>query len=83
MKPAPCSWRVITNSIGERESESRKSKFSSPGIPKTYSTPSASRAFTSKSDAFIELYDEAIAHLFRVARTKMIKKTKVIQRGKM
>ena len=35
----------------ERERESRKSRFSSPGMPKMYSTPSASRQFTRWSDA--------------------------------
>src|SRR5688500_14396589 len=53
MKPAPCSWRVRISLICfERESESRKSRFSSPGTPKMYSQPSASRHSMNRSDAF-------------------------------
>ena len=53
IKPAPCSWRVNMSLIVDVRSDSNKSRFSSPGIPKIYSTPSASRALTNKSDAFI------------------------------
>jgi hypothetical protein len=35
--------------------EFSKSRFSSPGTPKMYWTPSFSNAFTNKSDAFISL----------------------------
>ncbi len=47
MNAAACSCRVSTNRIGERNSASTRWMFSSPGIPKTCSTPSASRQRTS------------------------------------
>jgi hypothetical protein len=53
MKPAPCSWRVRIKRMLEFFNEFSKSRFSSPGTPKMYWTPSFSSAFTNKSDAFI------------------------------
>src|ERR1700730_825524 len=55
MKPAACSCRVSTSFIFERRSDSRTSRFSSPGIAKTHSTPSFSRAATSRSEPFVTL----------------------------
>ena len=46
IKPAACSCRVRISLIFEFFSEFSRSRFSSPGMPKIYSTPSASRAFT-------------------------------------
>src|SRR3989442_9007782 len=43
--------------IDESASESRMSRISSPGKPKTYRTPSFSRHRTISSDAFIALRD--------------------------
>src|SRR5262245_5586039 len=57
MKAAPCSWRVSTKRIRESASESRTSRISSPGRPKTYWTPSFSRHRTMRSDAFTALGD--------------------------
>src|SRR3990170_6059783 len=51
MYAPPCSWRTGTKSIDERESDSLRSSVSSPGIPKTCLTPSASRHSTKTSDA--------------------------------
>src|SRR5580698_1154228 len=54
MKPAPCSCRVrISLILVERDRLSRKSRFSSPGTPKTYSTPSSSRHWMNRSDALV------------------------------
>src|SRR4051812_43097204 len=54
MKPAPCSWRVrIRRIFFERDRLSRKSRFSSPGTPKTYSTPSSSRHEINRSEALV------------------------------
>src|SRR3546814_143530 len=56
MKPAPCSCRVRISLIDfERDRLSRKSRFSSPGTPKIYSTPSSSRHSMNRSDAFFML----------------------------
>src|ERR1700730_10513999 len=55
MKPAACSCRVSTSFIFERRSDSRTSRFSSPGIAKMHSTPSFSRAATSRSEPFVTL----------------------------
>ena len=49
---ADCSCRVIMNCIFDFNKDIIMSAFSSPGIPKMYSTPSASRHFTNRSDAF-------------------------------
>src|ERR671934_2750515 len=52
MKAAPCSWRTGTNWIDpDRSSASFRSSVSSPGMPKTYSTPSFSRQRTKSSAA--------------------------------
>ena len=53
INPAACSCLVRMSLILERERESRKSRFSSPGIPKIYSTPSSSRHWIMRSEAFI------------------------------
>src|SRR5690606_34345249 len=53
MIPAACSCRVSTSSIEEVRSDSIRSRFSSPGMPNTYSTPSASSAATKRSDALV------------------------------
>ena len=53
MNPAPCSCLVSINFIFfDFESDSKKAKFSSPGIPNIYSTPSCSRASINRSEAF-------------------------------
>src|SRR6056297_958540 len=52
MKPAACSCRVRINRIDEVRRDSSRSRFSSPGTPKMYVTPSASSARTNRSDAF-------------------------------
>ena len=51
MKAPPCSWRTGTNETEEFASDSLRSSVSSPGMPKTYRTPSASRHSTKTSDA--------------------------------
>src|SRR3954449_7547488 len=51
MYAPPCSWRTGTNSTEELASDSLRSSVSSPGIPKTCLTPSASRHSTNTSDA--------------------------------
>jgi hypothetical protein len=56
MNPAACSCRVRISLIFDRESESSMSRFSSPGIPKMYSTPSFSSALMNRSDAFIGIW---------------------------
>src|SRR5579859_6575836 len=54
MKPAPCSCRVrISLILVERDRLSRKSRFSSPGTPNTYSTPSSSRQAIKRSEALV------------------------------
>src|SRR5688572_9694919 len=53
MKPAACSWRVITSSIFECRIDSTTSRFSSPGMPKMRSTPSFSSAATRMSDPLV------------------------------
>src|SRR6266481_5650283 len=55
MKPAACSCRASTSLIFERRSDSSTSRFSSPGIAKMDSTPSFSRAATSRSEPFVTL----------------------------
>src|SRR5229473_2807718 len=59
MKPAACSCRVSTSLIFERRSDSRMSRFSSPGMAKMHSTPSFSRAATKRSEPFVTLTDLA------------------------
>src|ERR1700753_955623 len=54
MKPAPCWCRVrISLFLVDRDRLSRKSRFSSPGTPKTYSTPSSSRHAINRSEALV------------------------------
>src|SRR3954452_8678108 len=54
MNPAPCSCRVRINfTFEERERLSRKSRFSSPGTPNIYSTPSSSRHWMNRSEALV------------------------------
>src|ERR1700740_1404998 len=53
MNPAACSCRVITSFIFEPRSDSRTSRFSSPGMPKIYSTPSLSSARTRRSEPLV------------------------------
>src|SRR3954447_1562677 len=55
MKAADCSCRVSTSSMRELRRDSTTSRFSSPGTPKTRSTPSLSRAETKRSDPFVIL----------------------------
>src|SRR5882757_1918432 len=55
MKPAACSCRVSTSLIFERRSDSRTSRFSSPGMAKMHSTPSFSRAATRRSEPLVTL----------------------------
>src|SRR3546814_9495896 len=63
MKPAPCSWRVRIILIDfDRDRLSRKSRFSSPGTPKIYSTPSSSRHSMNRSDAFFMRVAPSAAH---------------------
>src|SRR5271165_6230327 len=49
MKDAPCSCRTRMNRIDESLKASVSRIFSSPGMPKTYSTPSVSRHCTIKA----------------------------------
>src|SRR5918911_2822403 len=51
MYAPPCSWRTGTKSIDESASDSFRSSVSSPGMPKTCLTPSASRHSTNTSEA--------------------------------
>src|SRR5260370_20955133 len=52
MNAAACSCRVRTSSIFDVRKDSTKSRFSSPGMPKTRPTSSFSRAATKRSDPF-------------------------------
>ena len=51
MYAPPCSWRTGTNSTVDPARDSLRSSVSSPGMPNTYLTPSASRHSTNTSDA--------------------------------
>src|SRR3954464_7493349 len=53
MYAPPCSWRTGTNSTEESASDSFRSSVSSPGMPKTCFTPSASRHSTKTSEALL------------------------------
>src|SRR6185437_11610417 len=55
MYAPPCSCRTGTKSIEESARDSLRSSVSSPGIPNTYLTPSASRHSTKTSDALRSL----------------------------
>ena len=50
---AACSWRQSTKRMELSSSEIITSAFSSPGTPKMWVTPSASRQRTNRSDAFM------------------------------
>ena len=69
IKAAPCSCLVRMNLMLDSESDIIRSEFSSPGIPKTYSTPSDSRHFTKRSDAFIQSNPCGLALHFQVSYT--------------
>src|SRR5690242_11780160 len=63
MKAAACSCRVRTSSTFERRRDSTMSRFSSPGMPKTRSTPSLMRAATIRSDPLLmRTSDPNVAH---------------------
>ena len=53
-KAAACSCRQSTNRMELSISEIITSAFSSPGTPKMWVTPSASRHWTNRSDAFMD-----------------------------
>src|SRR5690242_4258149 len=55
MYAPPCSCLTGTKSIEESARDSLRSNVSSPGIPNTYLTPSASRHSTKTSDALRSL----------------------------
>src|SRR3954451_7344611 len=66
MYAPPCSWRTGTNSIDDSAKDSFRSKVSSPGMPNTCFTPSASKHSTKRSDAlrnvmFCRLFQRAVA----------------------
>src|SRR4051794_18135390 len=62
MYAPPCSWRTGTNVTLERSSDSLRSSVSSPGMPNTYLTPSASRHSTNRSDALRVLIPQLLSH---------------------
>ena len=49
MNDAACSWRTSTYRMEDREMASTSLMFSSPGMPKTWVTPSFSRHSTSRA----------------------------------
>src|SRR4051794_1811403 len=53
MNAPPDSWWVGTNLTDDSRIDMSRSAFSSPGTPKTYSTPSASRHFMNRSLALM------------------------------
>src|SRR6201994_1766613 len=55
MNAAVCSWRVRTSLIDDLRIDSTTSRFSSPGMPKIRSTPSFSKAATSRSEPLISM----------------------------
>ena len=55
MNAAPCSWRTVMNWMGESRSASMISRFSSPGMPKMYLTPSLSKHLTRTCAVFISI----------------------------
>src|SRR3954447_4701559 len=66
MYAPPCSCRTGTNSIDDSAKDSFRSKVSSPGMPNTCFTPSASKHSTKRSDAlrnvmFCRLFQRAVA----------------------
>src|SRR3954463_9875990 len=62
MYAPPCSCRTGTNWIEDAARDSFRSKVSSPGIPKTCLTPSASKHSTKRSDA---LRNDMVFRLFQ------------------
>src|SRR3954470_18062445 len=62
MYAPPCSCRTGTNSIDDSARDSFRSKVSSPGIPNTCLTPSASKHSTKRSDA---LRNDMVFRLFQ------------------
>ena len=50
IKPAACSCLVTTRRMADVRRDSSRSRFSSPGTPNTYGTPSFSRARTKRSE---------------------------------
>src|SRR4051812_1454278 len=64
MYAPPCSCRTGTNSIDESAKDSFRSKVSSPGMPNTCFTPSASKHSTKRSDA---LRNVMVCRLFQRA----------------
>src|SRR3954454_23633065 len=64
MYAPPCSCRTGTNWIDESDKDSFRSKVSSPGIPNTCLTPSASKHSTKRSDA---LRNAMVCRLFQRA----------------
>src|SRR3954467_4339195 len=64
MYAPPCSCRTGTNWIDESAKDSFRSKVSSPGMPNTCFTPSASKHSTKRSDA---LRNAMVCRLFQRA----------------
>src|SRR3954462_12469442 len=64
MYAPPCSCRTGTNWIDESAKDSFRSKVSSPGMPNTSFTPSASKHSTKRSDA---LRNAMVCRLFQRA----------------
>src|SRR3954447_21908557 len=64
MYAPPCSWRTGTNWIDDSAKDSFRSKVSSPGMPNTCFTPSASKHSTKRSDA---LRNAMVCRLFQRA----------------
>src|SRR4051794_17335881 len=64
MYAPPCSWRTGTNWIDDSAKDSFRSKVSSPGMPNTCLTPSASKHSTKRSDA---LRNAMVCRLFQRA----------------
>src|SRR5215213_9519962 len=67
MNEAPCSCRVSTYSMDDFDTASVKRMFSSPGMPKTWVTPSFSRHSTISS-AVVRLDSPMLASLVPGAR---------------
>src|SRR5437588_10433743 len=68
MNAPPCSWRTGTNWIVEEASSaSLRSSVSSPGMPKTWRTPSFSRHRTNTSAAVVMAAAQSIGGPVSVA----------------
>src|SRR3954452_10106403 len=72
MYPPPCSWRTGTNSTDDSASDSLRSSVSSPGMPNTCLTPSASRHSTKTSDAFRAANPAPLSRLSSLQRTLLM-----------